>query len=56
MTYGATTYGGTTAGGGMLLDNDITDRAAERELVRVITVDERMLTRTIRADTRDLMF
>ena len=55
MTYGATTYGGTTAGGGMLVDTDITGRAAERELVRVITVDERTLTRTIRADTRDLM-
>ena len=55
MTYGATTYGGTTAGGGMLVDTDITDRAAERELVRVITVDERTLTRTIRADERNLM-
>ena len=55
MTYAAATYGGSTLGSGMLLDNDITDRAAERELVRAITVDERTLTRTIRADKRELM-
>ena len=55
MTYGAATYGGATLGSEPIVDNDITSRVPERELVRVITVDQRTVTRTIRADTRDLM-
>ena len=55
MTYAAATYGGSTLGGTPNLDTDVTSRAPERELVRAITVDKRTLTRTIRADTRDLM-
>ena len=55
MTYAAATYGGSTLGGTPNLDTDVTSRARERELIRVITVDERTLTRTIRADKRELM-
>ena len=43
MTYAAATYGGSTLGGTPNLDTDVTSRARERELERVITVETREL-------------
>ena len=43
MTYGAATYGGATLGSEPIIDNDITSRVPERELVRTIRVERREL-------------
>ena len=43
MTYAAATYGGSTLGGTPNVDTDVTSRATERELERIITVETREL-------------
>ena len=43
MTYGTATYGGTALGSEAIIDNDITSRVPERELVRTIRVERREL-------------